>query len=97
VLLVQCSTEPLAPSSRPSALTTRTLRSSTRKTHCVTDSTVARTVAGVLRALIHQYATAPTSRRNGQQREKNARVLFAPQARTMLSNDSKSSKRRPGG
>ena len=84
-------------SSRPSALTTRTLRSSTRSTHCATAATVSCTRAGVSRALIVQYAIAPTSSSSGQQREKNSRVLATPHDRTMLSSDSNSSSRRPRG
>ena len=50
----QCSTEPRTLSSRPSALSTCTLRSSTRSTHCVTALTVFCNDAGVSRALIDQ-------------------------------------------
>ena len=53
------------------------------------------TAAGVSRALIDQYAIAPTSSSSGQQRVKNSRVPLAPHARTMLSSDSNSSSRRP--
>ena len=50
----QCRTVPRTLSSRPSALATRTLRSSTRSTHCVTAWTVSCTASGVSWALIDQ-------------------------------------------